>query len=107
MRPVQTLFTVLILSLAGCGMASDSEETPRSASPTTDLAWHQLDDAVRVWRLGAEAWQRPPAQEVEESDLEEELEEIEELDLNPFIVNSNRADCAIVDARIRIGGKRK
>jgi acyl-CoA synthetase (NDP forming) len=31
-----------------------------------------------------------------------ELEEIIELDLNPFIMNPDAADCAIVDARIRV-----
>jgi len=31
-----------------------------------------------------------------------ELEEIVELDLNPFIMNPNPADCAVVDARIRV-----
>ncbi|MCK4412801.1 MAG: acetate--CoA ligase family protein [Candidatus Eisenbacteria sp.] len=31
-----------------------------------------------------------------------ELEEIAELDLNPFIMNPARKDCAVVDARIRV-----
>lgn len=33
-----------------------------------------------------------------------ELPEIEELDLNPFIMNPKASDCAVVDARIRVRG---
>ncbi|MCK4305250.1 MAG: acetate--CoA ligase family protein [Candidatus Eisenbacteria sp.] len=33
-----------------------------------------------------------------------ELEEIVELDINPFILNPAPADCTIVDARIRVKG---
>ena len=34
-----------------------------------------------------------------------ELDEVEELDLNPFIMNPTRSDCAVVDARIRVKAK--
>jgi acetyltransferase len=33
-----------------------------------------------------------------------ELEEIAELDINPLVMNPNPADCAVVDARIRVRG---
>jgi acyl-CoA synthetase (NDP forming) len=33
-----------------------------------------------------------------------DLEEIAELDINPFVMNANPADCAVVDARIRVRG---
>jgi acetyltransferase len=35
-----------------------------------------------------------------------ELEEIVELDINPFVMNTDPADCAVVDARIRVRGAR-
>ncbi len=34
-----------------------------------------------------------------------ELEEIVELDLNPFVMNPDPSDCAVVDARIRVRGR--
>jgi acetyltransferase len=36
-----------------------------------------------------------------------ELDEIAELDINPLVMNANRADCAVVDARIRVRGARE
>jgi acetyltransferase len=35
-----------------------------------------------------------------------ELDDVVELDINPFIMNPSAADCAIVDARIRVRGRK-
>lgn len=74
MRPIHFLVFVA-LCLAGCGGASPIEETPEPTKLEATLAWQQLDDAVRVWRLGAEAWQPPPPREPEQTDTEEVAEE--------------------------------
>jgi len=82
------LAVALLLCLPGCGGGSTEEGDAPLVEPESTLAWQQLDDAVRIWKLGAKAWQPPPPpaepeEEDTEEETEEEVEEVEEEDHTP------------------------
>jgi acetyltransferase len=77
--------------------------------PMTDLDAHDMVRGIRSFRLleGVRGEKRVDIEFVEElilrlAQLVRDVDGIQELDFNPVIVSSKRAQCRIVDARIRV-----